>query len=162
MASQTNELDEGELDTNSPNRRQFKNFIIKPKFQLKYVNWFISGAFTIMVTTVGLIQYRLQQVDHLLNVNVDTQVGAQLPVYSAFSDITVIALAGFVIFTIYASTLAIMINHRVSGPMIAIVHCIDEIRHGNYHHERELRDKDELQPIHEALIDLSRSLRNKQ
>ncbi len=139
-------------------RRRLKNFFLKPKYQLKYVNWLISGAFVTLVGTVGFIHYRLNKIDHLLNADADTPLANQIPVYHAFSDITMIALAGFVTFVLFACALVLLINHRVSGPMIAIVAQIDQLRQGNYKYERKLRNKDELLPIYDAVKDLARTL----
>ena len=155
--------DEADDTTSSPgNRRQLKNFFVKPRYQLQYVNWFIFGAFASLVTTVGLIHYRLSEVDHLLNASVDATATSQIPVYHAFSDITMIALAGFVAFTLFACGLAILINHRVSGPMIALVACLEGLKQGKYTDIRPLRTNDELMPIHDAIADLGRHLKSQQ
>ena len=152
-------------DTNSEsgdkNRRQIKNFVVKPRYQLKFVTWFVTGGFVTMVVTVGLMNYRLQQIDHLLNSDGAMSVAGHIPIYDALTDITSFALAGFVLFVVYACYLAILINHRVGGPMIALIAHIDEIRNGNYDYQRKLRKKDELKPVHEALMNLSRSLKQK-
>ena len=161
-------LEAGQVNTSTAdkpaddkNRRQLKNFVVKPRYQLKFVTWFITGGFVTMVTTVALMNYRLQQIDHLLNSDAAMSVAGHIPVYDALTDITSIALAGFVLFVIYACYLAILINHRVGGPMIALIAHIDEIRNGNYEYQRKLRKKDELKPVHEALVDLSRTLKQK-
>ncbi len=148
------------------NRRQLKNFVNKSRYQLRYINWYITGAFMIMVTTVGLIHYRLQAVDGLLNADADaagagSAMGSHVPIYDAFTDITTFALAGFVLFVIYACVLAVIINHRVAGPSIALVDCIEQMRNGNYDYNRRLRKNDELGHIHEALQDLNSALRRR-
>lgn len=140
-------------------RRKAKNFLQKPQFQLKYTNWYITGAFIIMATTVTMIHYRLKQIDGLLNAEETMGMGGHVPIYDAFTDITTFALAGFVIFVIYACSLAIVINHRIAGPSIALVACIEQMRNGNYDYNRDLRKNDELQHIHDALRDLNSSLR---
>ena len=139
----------------SDNRRQLKHFFVKPRFQLQYVNWIIAGAFFLLVSTVVYIHLTLSSVDHLLNVNPDAPLTDQVPVYNAFSDITMIALGGFVTFIIFTCAVVLLINHRVAGPMHAIVDHIDQLRQGNYGYKRELRENDDLAPINEALKNLA-------
>ena len=143
-------------------RRRWTNFFVKPRFQLRYVNWFITGAFITLAGTVAAIHYRLQPVDHLLNAP-ESLAGADpsalVPLYSAFSDITLIALAGLVIFAVWACALALLMNHRIAGPMIAIVDILEKTRQGNYRYDRQLRNNDELMPIYEAASNLQKSLR---
>lgn len=164
MSIPANELsveDDQQID-NADNRRQLKHFFLKPKYQLKYVNWFMSGAFVLLVSTVGFIHFKLGQIDHILNASADAPITNQIPVYHAFSDITMIALGGFVAFVLFTCALALLINHRVAGPMIAIVDHLEALRQGNYDYTRELRHRDELQPIHDAVKDLARTLQDRQ
>ncbi|MEM7097261.1 MAG: hypothetical protein AAF541_03305 [Pseudomonadota bacterium] len=162
MSATHDDFDDDDAESTPGDRRQLKNFFVKPRYQLQYVNWFIFGAFASLVTTVGLIHYRLRDVDHLLNSSADATATSQIPVYHAFSDITMIALAGFVVFTLFACGLAILINHRVSGPMIALVACLEGLKQGKYTDIRPLRNNDELTPIHDAIADLGRHLRAQQ
>ena len=89
-------------------------------------------------------------------------VGGHIPVYDAFTDITTIALAGFCCFFAYACIVSLILSHRVAGPMTAIIACIEEYGQGNYDFKRELRGNDELEPIHDALQDLGRALKDQQ
>ena len=154
--------EEEEISSQRPNRRKVKHLFVNPRYQLKYVNWFISGAFVFLVCTVMAVHYRLAQVDHLLNSEDALAGGGHLPVFDAFSDITIYALAGLVAFTIYAVVLSLLINQRIAGPMVAIVDCIDQLRIGNYDYNRSLREKDELKPIYDAVQSLQQTLKNAQ
>lgn len=146
-------------EESAKNRRQLKNFFQKPKFHLKFVNLFVLGGFTAMVGAVVLIQLRLLEIDSLLNSSTAMGVGGHLPVYDAFTDVATIALLALAGFVVYACVLALIISHRVAGPTIAIMACIDEIKKGNYDYKRQLRKGDELQPIIDGLHDLSRALK---
>ncbi len=156
------------IDEQGPakSRRQLKNFFGSSRYQLRYINWTVSGAFVIMVTTVGLIHYRLKQVDGLLNSAgvVDAAnpgLGSHVPIYDAFVDITSLALGGFVLFVLFACWVALIMNKRVAGPTVALVAYIEQMRNGNYDYERALRKNDELKPIHEALQDLNSALKRR-
>ncbi|MEM9622345.1 MAG: hypothetical protein AAF993_11890, partial [Pseudomonadota bacterium] len=102
---------------------------------------------------------RLKAIDGLLSGDAELGLGGHVPIYDAFTDIATFALAGFVLFVIFACVLAVIINHRIAGPSIALVACIEQMRNGNYDYARELRKNDELVQIHEALRDLNAALR---
>ena len=146
---------------NQEERRKLRNFFFKPQDQTRYTNWYIMGGFVCMTLSVLFIHYRLQSVDVLLNSTAAVKMGGHIPVYEAFTDITTIALAGFVAYVTYACALAMVISHRVTGPTIAIIACIEAMRKGDYGVTRELRKKDELVAIHDALMDLSRTLKER-
>ncbi len=143
------------------NRRKLRNFL-KPRYHLRYTNLFIGGAVVTMATTVFTMHNRLGDVDRLLNSDDAMDLTGHLPVYEALTDITTIALGGFVVFVIFACALAMLINHRVAGPTTAIIDCINQLAQGNYQYDRRLRKGDELRDIHEALQNLGHALRRKQ
>jgi len=71
--------------------------------------------------------------------------------------ITIFILASIVAVTAFA----IVISHRIAGPMHAIVLYINELRRGNYDSKRGLRPFDELRPIMDELNGLAEDLKNK-
>ena len=146
-------------------RRRLKHFFVKPKYQMKYSNWYIRGAFITLVATTLLVHHILSDITPLLSLDsreLAAQDGALVEIYAAFTNVIMIALAGFVIFTLYACGLAILLNHRVSGPVLALVDRIEQIQAGRYTNPRDLREHDELKPISDALDDLEQSLQSSQ
>ncbi len=142
------------------NRRSFKNFLLKPKHQINYGYYVIAGSFLFFGGTAVLIQRKINDIDALLNQGPGVIVpDGQLT--DLFADVTGTAMIGFFIYTLFCCLYAILICHRVAGPMTAIIDFIEQLQQGNYASKRRLRRLDELKPIHNALRHLAASLRDK-
>ena len=144
------------------NRRQLSNMFVRPKYPVKFVNYFIAGGLTTIGVVIGFVYMRLMDIDQVLNSADAMGVGGHIPVYDAFTDVTTIAIAGLACFVIYACVIALIIGHRVAGPMTALIDCIEQIKRGNFTYERDLRKNDELRPVHDAIRDLARALKEAQ
>ena len=155
-------LKAGETSQDQVNRRKFKNFFVKSRYKVRFVPYFAIGGMVSIAAVGYLIHQRLLAIDELLNNPEAMGISGHIPVYDAFTDITTIALAGFSFMIVYSCLIAVMCSHRVSGPMTAIVACIDEMKRGNFAFARNLRKHDELKPIHEALRELGRVLQEKE
>ena len=141
-------------------RRRFKNFLFKPKHQISYGYFVIGSSFLFFGVTALLIQRKLSHIDALLNQGPEVMVpGAQLT--DLFADMTGIAMFGFFAYVLFCCLYAMLISHRVAGPMTAIIDFIGQLQQGNYVHKRELRQHDELKPIHRALQRLAAVLHDK-
>ena len=53
-------------------------------------------------------------------------------------------------------------SHRVAGPQVAIMDYIEALKVGNYDYNRDLRSKDELAQIMEALKELGPVLKDRE
>ncbi|MEM7003103.1 MAG: methyl-accepting chemotaxis protein [Pseudomonadota bacterium] len=157
------DLNDRDLSMDAPQkRRQLKNFFVKPAHQVNFIGYFLTTGLAMITGVMVVIYMRMQEIDQILNSTKGIGVGGHIAVYDVFTDITGIATIGLFLFVALACAIALILSHRVAGPMIAILHYIEQIKQGNYDYERELRKSDELQPIHDALQDLARSLREQQ
>lgn len=141
------------------NRRSFSNALVRPKYSVGFLNYFVVSGIIAICVVIGFVYMRLMEIDRILNAPNAMAVGGHIPVYDAFTDVTTIAILGLALFVIYACVMAIILSHRVAGPMTALTQYIEEIKRGNYDFDRQLRKKDELHPIYGALRDLARSLK---
>ena len=142
------------------NRRSLTNALVRPKHRVGFLNYFVFGGVAAIGTVIGFVYMRLADIDQILNSSEAMTVGGHIPVYDAFTDVTTIAILGLALFVIYACVIAIILSHRVAGPMTALIDCIEQIKQGKYDFDRQLRKKDELHPVHDALRDLARSLKD--
>ena len=146
-------------DTSAANRRQLKNYFKKPVHQLKFAYYQIGVGFIIFSTTMWLVRMKLAEVDMLLR---DTHVaeafvpGQIQEAYSQIVEYTLVGFAGYVAFTFVYS---IVMSHRISGPIVAIVAFVDELIKGNYADQRNLRPHDQLSLIMTRLQKLRDVLR---
>ncbi len=143
------------------NKRKLKNFFVKPKFQLKYTYYQVAAGFSFFGTTVFLINRKLMEIDVVLQNNVVIDALIQQQLHNIYTDITKITLIGFACYVAFTFVYAMLLTHRVSGPMISIVTFIDELKKGNYGFKRKLRRADELVPISESLHELAQLLLRK-
>lgn len=142
------------------NQRHLKNLLVRPRYNIEFVKYFILGGLATTFTVIGFIYLRLLDIDKALNSSDAMSVGGHIPVYDAFTDITTIAIAGLTFFVVYACVIALMIEHRVAGPMAVLVDSLEQIKRGNFNHQRELRKHDQLHPIQDAIRDLARALKD--
>lgn len=143
------------------NKRKLKNFFVKPKFQLKYTYYQVAAGFAFFGTTVFLINQKLIEIDVVLQNNVVIDALIQQQLHNIYTDVTKITLIGFASYVAFTFVYAMLLTHRVSGPMISIVAFIDELKKGNYGFKRELRRGDELVPISTSLHELAELLLRK-
>lgn len=142
-------------------RRKLKSFFIKPKYQMKYTWYLIAGGLGCFAITAAMVRVKLGQIDTLLDKTPIIDVITQTQMNQIFADIATIFMTGFAGFILYASILIMVVSHRVTGPMIAIVDIIEQLIEGNYGYKRPIRNHDELAPVQENLLVLSQTLLEK-
>ncbi len=149
-------------DAPTKSRRKLKNFFVKPKYQMKYAWYQIVGGLTIFAVTAGMVYRKLALIDLLIAKTRVMDVATQVQISQVYADTATTFMIGFAVSVTYAGLLILVMSHRVSGPMIAIVDTIDQLIKGNYGYKRPLRHGDELVPIQEHLQELSVHLRVKE
>ena len=142
-------------------RRKLKSFFIKPKYQMPYAMYQILGGLGCFGVTVAMVRGKLGQIDALLDKTPIIDAATQTQMNQLFADIATIFMTGFAGYILFASIVIIVVTHRVSGPMIAMVDIIEQLIKGNYGYKRPLRNRDELVPIQESLLVLSQTLLEK-
>jgi len=149
-------------DAPTKNRRKLKNFFVKPKYQMKYAWYQIVGGTTLFAVTAGMVHLKLALIDLLMAKTRVMDVATQVQISQLYADTATTFMIGFVVFLTYSGLLILVMSHRVSGPMIAIVDTIEQLIKGNYGYKRPLRHGDELMAIQEHLHELSVRLRAKE
>ena len=139
-------------------RRLFKNFLLKPKHQIAYPYYVIVVGFAVFGSTAIYIRGKMAQIESLLNQGPNSEI-SYLQLTDLFADATRVSMFGFFVFVLFSCIYALVISHRVSGPMTAIIAFIEQLQKGNYDYRRELRKRDELKPILRALKGLAAALR---
>jgi len=71
-------------------------------------------------------------------------------------------MVGFVAFAISSFIFALLVSHRIAGPILAITAYIEELKKGNYSYGRNLRPNDELIQIMDGLHELNAILKDKE
>ncbi len=90
-----------------------------------------------------------------------TDFSTQSQINALMFDVAVLTLVGFILFAIASFIFALIVSHRIAGPMVAIMAYIDELKIGNYDYGRGLRPNDELTLIMDTLHELARVLKER-
>ena len=109
-----------------------------------------------------MVYRKLALIDLLIAKTRVMDVATQVQISQVYADTATTFMIGFAVSVTYAGLLILVMSHRVSGPMIAIVDTIEQLIKGNYGYKRALRHGDELIPIQEHLQELSVRLKVKE
>jgi len=155
-------LAEAQLGGRHSARRKLRSFFFKPRYQIKFGYYMIASGLLFFGCTVFFVRQHLVELDVLLNTAPSATPSVQgqiVDTYAKIMKLTFVGFAGFVSFTVLYS---LALSHWVSGPMIAIVSFVEELKKGNYGSSRGLRRYDELRPIMTHLQELAGVLAEKQ
>lgn len=97
----------------------------------------------------------------MMNTVMLTDFSTQSQINSLMFEVAGITLVGFVLFAMASFIFALMVSHRIAGPVLAILNYIDELKMGNYDFGRSLRPNDELTLIMDSLHELAPVLKEK-
>lgn len=112
----------------------------------------VGGA--IIIATGATVFYKMTVIRDIMNTSIVTDFGAQSKISEQMFFIAQISLVGFVAFAIASFIFALLVSHRIAGPVVAITAVIDELKKGNYNYGRKLRPNDELTLIMDNLHEL--------
>lgn len=143
------------------NDRKLSNFLLTPKFQLKLTYYYIGIGLVIIIGTVGTVFYKMAIVQDIMNNSVATDFTAQSRISEQMFQIAQISMVGFVAFAMASFIFALMVSHRIAGPVVALTAFIEELKKGNYDYGRKLRPNDELTMIMDGLHELALTLRQR-
>jgi signal transduction histidine kinase len=145
----------------SGNQRKLSNFLLTPKFQLKLTYYYIAFGVAVIVSTGTAVFFKMTAVRDIMNNNAAIDFSSQSRISELTFQMAQISLLGFVIFAMASFIFALMVSHRIAGPVLAINDYINEIKRGNYDYDRRLRPNDELTLIMDNLHELNDVLKEK-
>jgi len=143
----------------SANNRNLSNFLLTPKFQLKLTYYYIAIGVGIILATLGGVFYKMALIQQIMNDRVVAGISSSALVSEQVLQIALISLLGFVTFAMASFIFALMVSHRIAGPVVAITAYIDELKNGNLDYARKLRPNDELTVIMDRLHALNAKLK---
>ncbi|MBT4492021.1 MAG: hypothetical protein HOC70_02175 [Gammaproteobacteria bacterium] len=143
-------------------KRKISNFMLSPKFQLKLTYYYIGVGISIIVGTVAGVYFKMMQIQDVMNNSIPTDFTAQSRITEFTFHIAQISMVGFVAFAVASFVFALMVSHRIAGPIVAITAYIEELKKGNYDYGRKLRPNDELTLIMDGLHELKAKLKEKE
>jgi hypothetical protein len=132
---------------NSTYKRNLKNLLINPDYQLRYVFWLTSSGFALVLLN-ALIAYSYINENYVTLVDLSPMTDeAKVQLYTELRHL-IYALTGLsFVFMFVMIILGIFLSHRTAGPLYHFKRVFQEIKAGNLNHRIHLRPKDEFQDV---------------
>jgi methyl-accepting chemotaxis protein len=149
--------------------RKLRNFLLEPKFQLKY-SGMVVGVTVVVAAVLGYLAYRystgqteLQNLQLIAAKGeaVDAQFISDLQRYARQADQRVMwgILMGVAVLTLALGATGIVITHRLVGPAYRLKRMLADVSDGRIDAVGALRKHDELQDVFEAFQHMTKRLR---
>lgn len=140
-------------------RRNLKNFLINPRYQLKYIFWLtFTGFLLIGINAFTFYWYVSENYAILVELSPMTDE-AKNQLYSELNHI-VLALAIFSgLFLAAVATLGVILSHRTAGPMFHFKRVFKDIRTGKKQSRIHLRPNDDFQDVAQEFNSMMDSLK---
>lgn len=136
------------------NRRKVRNFLINPKYQLRYAFWTVaSGLF--LVGMYSIILYSKIKENYTLLVALSPMDdAAKMQLYLELNEIMIklgIASAAFLFLMAF---LALVVSHRTVGALYHFKRVFDEVREGRMGARIHLRPRDDFQEVAQSFNEM--------
>lgn len=141
--------------------RSLKNYFINPSFQMRMAIYFISAAVAVTGFLLIMMYGYLAEVRSIVANSPGLTMTTQVQIGEVISRVIQISMGFLVLMVVGIWSYALVVSHRIAGPMVAILSFINQLRQGNYTQQRQLRPYDELAPIMQALHELANDLSKK-
>lgn len=131
----------------SHKKRQLKNYIINPKYQLRYVFWLTSSGF-ILVAVNAWLAYSYIKENYITLVDLSPMTDeAKAQLYAELRHL-IYSLSGVsILFLLIVMLLGIILSHRTAGPLYHFKRVFESIASGNHAARVRLRPNDEFQEV---------------
>ena len=150
--------------------RKLRNFLLEPKFQLKY-SGMVVGVTVVVAAALGYLAYRYSTgQSELQNLQliaakgeaVDAQFISDLERYGRQADQRVMfgILMGIAVLTLALGATSIVITHRMVGPAYRLKRMFAAVSGGQIGGLGGPRKHDELQDVFEAFHQMTKALRD--
>lgn len=146
----------------SKSPRKIRNLIVNPLFQFKLVFQIMTLMLAMFGCALALLSWRIEEIRLFLSSDPTVSFLTTEKVNVMIYNLTNTALFVFIAFALICLIYGIIISHRIAGPMVALLHYINDLKAGNYDSNRQLRRYDELKPIMQGLHELAVELKNRQ
>lgn len=129
------------------NQRNVRNFLINPRFQLRYVLWlFLTGLF-LMVWNFTIFFFYIRENYALLVELAPMTPAVREQLQNELVQIVVLLSASSVAFLALMAFLGLVISHKAAGPLYHFKRVFREIRDGKRSSRIRLRAGDEFQDV---------------
>ncbi len=126
-------------------KRSWKNFLIDPKFQLRYAFW-LSGTGVILVAAITVVFYSYIRNNYAVLVDLSPMTDdAKALLYDELNQIIVRLAAISTVFILMMTFLGVIISHRAAGAVYHFKKVFRLIGEGKVDERIQLRPGDDFQ-----------------
>lgn len=140
-------------------QRRAVNYIRTAGLSKGYYLHVLAGGVAFLGILMAYASKILSEVNMVVATIPDAALAASLQ--DRLMTVAILFFVCFLSFLLCTVFYMVVLSHRVGGPIVAIVHFINELKKGNYDVKRNLRKNDELVPIMLELQDLAKILKEK-
>lgn len=134
--------------------RKLKNYLINPKYQLRYVFWVSSTGFLLIGLYSILVYYYVSENYAILVDLSPMEDSAKVQLYRELKEIIFKLSGGSIIFLGLVSLLGVMLSHKTAGAMFAFKKTFKRIQEGNPQERINLRPGDDFQDVAKAFNEM--------
>ncbi|MEK6705992.1 MAG: methyl-accepting chemotaxis protein [Bdellovibrionota bacterium] len=150
-----------EIDTKPQNRRSISNWLINPRYQLKYIFWLTTtGLVLTALNAIVFYFYVSENYSILVDLSPMTEE-AKLQLYSELRQIVVMLSAISAMFLTVVGIIGVVFSHRTAGPLYHFKKIFGLIREGRTDMRVRLRPNDDFQDVASSFNEMMDSLETK-
>ena len=142
--------------------RKARNFLIKPRLQLKLAFYFLFLSLGFVFVTVLFGKLYFEQTYITLVGHTTQSEYIQAVVTQQIHDFKSLSLMLLAVYVVMVIVLATVYTHRMIGPTMPILRHIKALKDGFYSHRVKLREYDCFQDMADELNELAESLEQRQ
>lgn len=141
------------------NRRQKRNYLPEPRFQLRFVRFLVVGSLIQTALVCAILFYFLGENYRILVKHAGLEPEITTILFRELRNLIGVLSAVFLLHIIGVSFMGFFFSHRVGGAIYALKRTINEINEG-HDVELKLRRRDEFQDMADAFNLMVRNLRS--
>jgi methyl-accepting chemotaxis protein len=141
------------------NRRQLKNILINPRYQLKYIFWLSATGLLLTVINCTIFYVFIKENYSILVELVPMPENVRNQLYSElFQIVGYLALVSF-IFLLLVSALGLFLSHKTAGPLYHFKRVFTDIKSGRKDARIMLRPGDDFQDVAQSFNEMMNTLK---
>jgi methyl-accepting chemotaxis protein len=137
------------------NKRKFFNFMINPRFQLKFVLGVTLPGLAVIATYSAVVYSKVQENYQILVELSPMTDEAKTQLYSELNRMLISLGAGSFVFMCAMAVLGIVFSHRTAGPLYHFKRVFKDIAEGKTDTRIRLRPSDDFKDVADAFNEMA-------
>lgn len=141
------------------NRRQWRRFLINPRYQLKYILWIIGTGILLTVLNSSIFYHYIKENYAILVELAPMTDDARNQLYGELYKIAFALRITSVLFILLVGLWALILTHRTAGPLYHFRRVFNDIKNGNMNARVNLRPGDDFKDVAQSFNEMMDSLK---